>query len=84
MTLQFYTWFTLTAIIVTVMAVDKNVAEFFILTGKIIDVNIRRYILMIKLHPRNPLTNYFMHRRMSKLAEELTKKIKEKELKVND
>ena len=33
---------------------------------------------MGQLHPRNPLTNYLMERRMKKLAKELEIKIKEK------
>ncbi len=34
---------------------------------------------MAKLHPRNPLTNYMMKRRMKTLAKELAIKIKEKQ-----
>ena len=34
---------------------------------------------MTKLHPRNPLTNYVMNRKMKTLAKELAVKIKEKQ-----
>ena len=66
-------WFIIFAILLTMMILDKNFSEMIVLTGKLIDINIRRYILMAKLHPRNPVTNYVMKRKMDKLAEKLLK-----------
>ena len=76
MTVTMYMWVMVAIAIMTVMIVDKNAAEFFILTGKLIDINIRRYILMIKLHPRNPFTNWMMGFKMNKMAKQLREESK--------
>ena len=70
--------FTLFFLLAAIMVLDRNVAEFFVLKYKLLIVNIKKWWLMGQLHPRNPLTNYLMERRMKKLAKELEIKIKEK------
>jgi hypothetical protein len=71
--------FTLFFLIATIMLLDRNVAEYFNLKLQIVGINLRRWYLMTKLHPRNPLTNYVMNRKMKTLAKELAIKIKEKQ-----
>ncbi len=71
MNITMYMWIMVAIAMMTIMILDKNAAEFFILMGKIIDVNIRRYILMIRLHPRNPFTNWMMQSTMKKMAKQL-------------
>ena len=71
--------FTLFFLIATMMLLDRNVAEYFNLKLQMAGINLRRWYLMAKLHPRNPLTNYMMKRRMKTLAKELATKIKEKQ-----
>ena len=71
--------FTLFFLISTIMLLDRNVGEYFNLKLQMAGINLRRWYLMAKLHPRNPLTNYMMKRRMKTLAKELAIKIKEKQ-----
>lgn len=70
--IQLYT-FSLVALVVAIMILDENVYVWCILRIRLIEINIKRYILMAKLHPKNPLTNYLMDRRIKKLVKELTK-----------
>lgn len=55
---------------------DDNVAKFIQLQLQVIQVNIKRYYLMAKLHPRNPITNWMMNRKYDKMERELRKKLK--------
>lgn len=71
--------FTLFFLIATMMLLDRNVAEYFNLKLQMVGINLRRWYLMAKLHPRNPFTNYMMKRRMKTLAKELAIKIEEKQ-----
>ena len=71
--------FTLFFLIATMMLLDRNVGAYFNLKLQMAGINLRRWYLMANLHPRNPLTNYMMKRRMKTLAKELAIKIKEKQ-----
>lgn len=66
--------FTIAAVLGYMIVTDKNVAEYVVLKLQLIRINAQRYYLMAKLHPRNPITNYVMKRKMSSLAKELAKK----------
>jgi hypothetical protein len=52
---------------------DKNVADYLTLVFKIIKVNIERVYWMIRLHPKNPITNLMMRWKYAKIARELEK-----------
>ena len=64
-------WFAPFAIILYMMAVDKNVAEFIYLFFMGVWIQLKRYYYMAILHPYNPITNWIMERKMKKLAKEL-------------
>ena len=49
--IYYYTLFTVFAIIVTMMIVDPNVADYIYLYFKIIKVNLERFYWMIRFHP---------------------------------
>ena len=66
--------FTAFFVIAALMVIDKNVAEYFNLTLQLISVKIRTWFLMAKLHPKNPVTNFIMARKMKKLSRELQDK----------
>ena len=70
--IQLYT-FSLMAFIIAIMIMDENVYVWCVLRVRLIEIGIRKRILMVKLHPRNPLTNYLMYRRIKKLTKELSK-----------
>jgi len=55
---------------------DENVAKYIQLQLQVIQLNITRYYLMVKLHPRNPITNWMMNRKYAKMERELRKKLK--------
>ena len=64
-------WFALFAAVMYMMAVDENVAEFVNLFFLGVWIQLKKYYYMAILHPRNPITNWIMERKMRKLAEEL-------------
>lgn len=57
------------------IAVDRNVADYITLIFKLIKINVERAFWMIKLHPKNPVTNYMMKRQYEKIAKELHKEL---------
>ena len=73
--MYYYLWFVPFAIILYMMSVDKNVADYIILKCKIINLNIERWIWMVNNHPKNPLLRWSIERRSWKMAEELIKEI---------
>lgn len=60
-------------IIATMMIIDRNVADYFLLVLNLIKITIERYIWMIRLHPKNPITNFIKKRQYDKIAKELCK-----------
>ena len=66
----------ISAIVAYLIITDENVAGFIRLQLQVIQVNIQRYYLMAKLHPRNPITNWMMNRKYAKMERELRKKLK--------
>ena len=63
--------FTIFFVIAGLMVIDKNVGEYFLLKLQLAGINLKRWYLMAKLHPRNPLTNYVMYRKMKELAKHM-------------
>ena len=68
-------WFGFFAIILFLVVSDENVAEYVSLNIELLFVNVKRYYYMLILHPRNPITNWIMERKMKKLADELCKEM---------
>ena len=66
------------SIILWLMIVDPNVAEYINLIFKIIGVNIQRFLWMIKYHPNNFVTTWIQNRKYDKIAKELQKEFEEK------
>lgn len=73
----YYSLILVFSIICFIIVVDQNVSDYTILIFKLIKINIERVFWMIKLHPKNPITNYMMKRKYSKIAEELHKELAE-------
>ena len=53
--------------------VDENVTVYLTLIFKIIRINTERMLWMIRLHPKNPITNLMMKRKYDRIAKELEK-----------
>lgn len=73
-------WLSVSLVIGAFLIIEPKAVEAIELLSKIIDVEIRRRWLMLKLHPKNPITNWIMARKMSKLAKQLHQELS----KVND
>lgn len=66
------------AILAYLMWVDENVAVYLTLIFKIIRINTERMLWMIRLHPKNPITNLMMKWKYAKIAKELEKEFLER------
>jgi hypothetical protein len=60
-------------ILAYIIITDPNVGEYLTLVFKIIKVNIERVYWMIRLHPKNPITNLMMRWKYARIARELQK-----------
>lgn len=60
--------------------IDKNVVDYLHLIYKFIWINYEKLKWMIVYHPKNPITNWIMARKYSKLAEDLLKELQQKQL----
>jgi hypothetical protein len=75
---------TLSIIICYIILTDKNVEDYLILSFKIIKINTERMFWMIRLHPRNPITNLMMKWKYEKLARELQAEMECKATELNN
>jgi hypothetical protein len=71
-----FTLLTIFAIVAYLIIIDENVVKYLSLQLQVIRVNIQRYYMMAKLHPKNPITNWMMNRKYAKMERELRKKLK--------
>lgn len=62
-------------IVAYLIIVDKNVADYLTLLTKIIKMNVERTYWMIRLHPKNPITNLMMRIEYDRIAKELHKEL---------
>ena len=80
--IYYYTLFTVFAIIVTMMIVDPNVADYIYLYFKIIKVNLERFYWMIRFHPAiltSPICKWWMMRKYMRTAEKLAQELSQKQ-----
>jgi hypothetical protein len=61
------------AIIAYLIITDKNVADYLTLVFRMSKLNIERMFWMIRLHPKNPITNLIKRWEYDKIAKELQK-----------
>jgi hypothetical protein len=61
------------AIIAYLIISDKNVADYLTLVFRMSKLNIERMFWMIRLHPKNPITNLIKRWEYDKIARELQK-----------
>jgi hypothetical protein len=57
------------------MVVDKNVAEYIVLLGKVARLNLERLKFLVLFHPKNPITNLMMSWKYRKIAAQLKKEL---------
>jgi hypothetical protein len=63
------------AILAYLILTDKNVADYLTLVFKMTRLNIERMFWMIRLHPKNPITNLMMRLKYDQIAKELEKEL---------
>ena len=71
-------WLTLFCVVLYMMTVDENVAEFVNLFFLGVWVQLKKYYYMVRLHPfwiMNPIGKWMMMRKYRKMAEEMMKSI---------
>lgn len=78
MEIYYYSLFLVFTIIAMMIVIDQNVGDYIILLTKIVKLNIERFYWMIRLHPKNPITNWIKEREYSKIAEELQKEFEDR------
>jgi hypothetical protein len=61
-----------------ILAADSNVSDYLILVFKLMNINIQRFLWMLKYHPNNFITTYFQNRKYDKIARELEKELTSK------
>jgi hypothetical protein len=66
------------AILAYLILTDKNVADYLTLVFRIMKLNIDRNLWMIRLHPKNPITNLIMRWKYDRIAKELEKEFDDK------
>ena len=62
-------------VIAYMMIIDPNVSEYLTLVFKMIKINIERAYWMIRLHPKNPITNLMKQWEYERIAKELEKEL---------
>jgi hypothetical protein len=60
------------------ITVDKNVGDYIILSLQLMKITFTRYVMLIKLHPQNPITNYMARVKYTKIAKELHAELNKK------
>ena len=63
-------------IVLYVMIIDQNVAEYLLLVFKMMKLNVVRLLWMIRLHPNNFITTWIQNREYDRIAKELIEEIK--------
>lgn len=65
--------FLVFSIIAFMLIIDRNVSDYIVLVFKLLKINVQKFFWMIKLHPKNPITNYMAKKQYEKIAKELQK-----------
>lgn len=66
---------TLFTVIIVLILIDRNIADYIIILFKLLNINFQRTLWMIKYHPRNPITNLIKRFEYNKIAKELHKEL---------
>jgi hypothetical protein len=61
------------AIVAYLMITDKNVTDYLTLVLMMARLNVERVFWMIRLHPKNPITNLMIGWKYDRIAKELKK-----------
>jgi hypothetical protein len=77
--IYYYSLFTAFVILITMMIIDQNVAEYIVLLTKLLKSKIERLYWMIRFHPivfSSPIGKWLMMRKYIKISKDIEKNIK--------
>jgi hypothetical protein len=66
-------------VVAYMVIVDKNVADYLTLVFRMMKINLERVYWIIRLHPKNPITNFIMYRKYNQIAKELKREFQSKD-----
>ena len=72
-TFQVQATLILAAFVLYVFFNDQNVRDWVYVQSERLNISARVWWMRVKLHPRNPVTNYVQRKRIDKLIKELQK-----------
>tara|TARA_R110000868_G_scaffold29897_7_gene111251 strand:+ start:4256 stop:4489 length:234 start_codon:yes stop_codon:yes gene_type:complete len=75
MNFNYYIWFIFFGIIIYLIVVDKNIADYFVLLLKLGKLKYEKLKWMILNDPRNPIVKWLMWRNALRIAKELEKEL---------
>lgn len=73
---QYYLFLTF-AIILYIIAVEENFSRFLIIQLNLLKLEIYKYYLLIKVHPKSPIANWIWERKISKVTKILKEEKKD-------
>lgn len=62
-------------VVAYMMILDKNVGDYLTLVFKMTKINVERVYWMVRLHPKNPITNLMVRWKYDRIARELQKEM---------
>ena len=68
-----FTFLMIFFIIAYMMIIDQNVAKFIVISCKIVQINIERFIWMLKYHPNNFITTWIQNRKYDEIVKKMQK-----------
>jgi len=75
MHIYYNTLISLLIVIIFVIMIDRNVADYIIILFKLLKINFQRTLWMINFHPQNPITNLIKRFEYNKIAKDLQKEL---------
>ena len=75
MYIYYNTLLAILTVIIFLIMIDRNVADYIIIIFKLLNINFQRMIWMIRYHPQNPITNLIKRFEYNKIAKELQKEL---------
>jgi hypothetical protein len=66
---------TFLSIIIVLILIDRNVADYIIILFKLLNIHFQKTLWVIKYHPQNPITNLIKRFEYNKIAKELHKEL---------
>lgn len=80
--MYYYSLFTAFVILITMMIIDQNVADYIVLLTKLLKSKVERLYWMMRFHPvifSSPIGRWWMMRKHMRTAEKLAQELSKKQ-----